>query len=79
YNPDLISVRFFTVIKDKRKCSLVHFIKKDQLYKGENFDWDLWNFNKNKPAYSVSLSNRSDFGLYGLCQKKNVIARKRIW
>lgn len=36
-------------------------------------------FQQNKPAYSVSLSHRSDFGLYGLCQKKNVIARKRIW
>ncbi|BCL52188.1 type I pullulanase [Francisella tularensis subsp. holarctica FSC022] len=78
-NPDLKAERIFTVIKEKRKGSLVHFIKKDQQYKGENFDWDLWNFNKNKPAYSVSLSHRSDFGLYGLCQKKNVIARKRIW
>ncbi|MDE4984253.1 hypothetical protein, partial [Francisella tularensis] len=78
-NPDLTAERIFTVIKEKRIGSLVHFIKKDQQYKGENFDWDLWNFHKHTPAYSVSLSHRSDFGLYGLCQKKNVIARKRNW
>ncbi|MDE5014515.1 hypothetical protein NAI47_10295, partial [Francisella tularensis subsp. holarctica] len=38
-NPDLNAERIFTVIKEKRKGSLVHFRNKDHQYNGENFEW----------------------------------------
>ncbi|GAB4222666.1 MAG: type I pullulanase [Francisella sp.] len=78
-NHNLKAERIFKVIREDRNGSLVHFIKKDQQYKGEYFEWDLWTFSKNKPAQPVALPYRSDFGVYGICQKKNVIVRKKVW
>lgn len=78
-NPTIIAQRNFKIVKENRDGSLIHFVKKDQEYSGDNFSWDLWTFNEDKTTQIIPFSNKSDFGLYALCQKENVIARKKLW
>ncbi|QLE78408.1 type I pullulanase [Francisella sp. Scap27] len=73
------ATRDFVVNNEKRKGSLVHFIKKDRQYNGDNFCWDLWTYNEGKKAKPVELSHINDFGVYNTTNKSNLIARKKTW
>lgn len=71
--------RSFPVILEKRKDTLVHFIKNDGDYYGNGYQWDLWTFSNDGIAYDVQLNDKSDFGRCAFVKEKNVIARRRAW
>ena len=71
--------RRFPVILEKRKETLVHFIKNDGDYFGNGYRWDLWTFSNNGSAYDVQLNTESDFGRCAFVKEKKVIARRRAW
>lgn len=71
--------RNFPVIFEKRKDTLVHFIKNDGDYSGDGYIWDLWTFSNDGLAYDVQLNDKSDFGKCAFVKEKNVIARRRAW
>lgn len=71
--------RNFPVILEKKKDTLVHFIKNDGDYFGNGYRWDLWSFSNDGIAYDVQLNDKSDFGRCAFVKKKNVIARRRAW
>lgn len=62
-----------------RQGKLVHYIRSDNLYKGDKFLWDLWTFEEDNGSQAIQLSGNSDFGAIALVQNKNVIVRKQIW
>lgn len=77
---NLVSERTFTLNKEERTEKLIHFYKRDNLYSGSNFSWNLWTFDATgKKHKSVNLTTDSDFGITGLTSKQNVIARKKSW
>jgi len=78
-DPNIRATRIFEVKNTVRNGCLVNFIKKDKQYSGDNFSWELWNFNNKKYSKAIPLSEENDFGLYAICQKKHLIARKRQW
>ncbi len=71
--------RNFPVVLEKRKDTLVHFIKNDGDYFGNGYKWDLWTFSNDGIAYEVELNNKSDFGRCAFVNEKNIIARRRAW
>lgn len=71
--------RIFKISNEERKGSLIHFVKKDKLYSGDDFCWDLWTYNDGKKPVPVDLSFTNDFGVYNATNKSNVIARKKLW
>lgn len=77
---NLKAERKFNISKETRTEKLIHFYKRDNLYSGNNFSWNLWTFDSTgKDNASVTLSNESDFGVTGLTSRQNVIARKKSW
>lgn len=79
-DPSITAEKSFEIVREQRQGALVHFIKKDGQYHGENFSWDLWTYSEEDQSTEiVFLSSRSDFGVYALCDKHNVIARKKTW
>ncbi|MED7787619.1 type I pullulanase [Francisella sp. 19X1-34] len=78
-DPSITAEKSFEIVREKREGTLVHFIKKDGQYHGENFSWDLWTYGDDQSTEIVFLSSQSDFGFYALCDKDNVIARKKTW
>ena len=71
--------RWFPVIPEKKKDTLVHFIKNDGDYYGSGYTWDLWSFSNDGIAYEVPLNDNSDFGKCAFVKEKNIIARRRAW
>jgi pullulanase, type I len=71
--------RSFPIILEKRKDTLVHFIKNDGDYYGNGYQWDLWTFSNDGIAYDVQLMDKSDFGRCAFVKEKNIIARKRAF
>lgn len=41
---NLVSERKFKLSKEERTEKLIHFYKRDNLYSGSNFSWNLWTF-----------------------------------
>ncbi|WP_150467062.1 type I pullulanase [Francisella sp. SYW-9] len=78
-DPSITAEKSFEIVREERQGALVHFIKKDRQYHGENFSWDLWTYSEDQTTEIVFLSSQSDFGFYALCDKDNVIARKKTW
>ncbi|ASG68435.1 type I pullulanase [Francisella halioticida] len=78
-DPSISAEKSFDIVREQRHGALVHFIKKDGLYHGENFSWDLWTYSEDQSTEIVFLSSQSDFGVYAICNKNNVIARKKTW
>lgn len=78
-NPNYRAQKTFRITQEPREGKLIHFIKKDEQYKGQDFSWDLWTFDEKGKIRVKSLSKKSDFGLYADCTNSNIIARKRTW
>lgn len=75
----LHATRYFPIAESARHGALVHFIKSDHIYAGENFYWDLWTYGEAQEATAVTFGERTDFGVCALSQNKHVIARKKTW
>lgn len=75
----LSAERTFQIIQSSRTGKLVHFIKSDSLYSGDNFIWELWTYDKDSIVDIVEFSGNSDFGVTALCQKNHMIIRKKSW
>lgn len=71
--------RTFQVTHTNYSGKLIHFIKNDHLYKGENFSWDLWTYDDKGTAAAIDLSEGGDFGVTAFTQNDHVIVRKRVW
>jgi pullulanase len=71
--------RTFKVAHQCRLGKLVHFIRSDNIYSGDNYSWNLWTYAANKMANSVAFSNVSDFGVTACSVNNRVIARKMVW
>lgn len=69
--------REFPVINKEVKNPLIHFIKSDNKYFGDNYLWDFWVFSQNKLSYSLELKNKGDISYYSEVKEENVIARLR--
>ncbi|MGL5614741.1 MAG: type I pullulanase [Sarcina sp.] len=67
------------IINAKRNGVLVHFIKSDNIYLGENFKWDIWGFDNNKEHCSIEFTEKTDFGLCTFVEHENIIIRKKTW
>ncbi|MEY8715569.1 type I pullulanase [Francisella philomiragia] len=78
-NPNHRAERVFRIAREPREGQLVHFVKKDDQYLGQDFSWELWTYDEKGKTRPKSLSKKSDFGLYADCVNKNIIARKRTW
>ena len=51
-----------------RQGKLVHYIRSDNLYKGDKFLWDLWTFEEDNGSQAIQLSGNSEFGAIALVQ-----------
>ncbi len=72
----ICATRYFPILESVRCGVLVHFIKSDHIYAGENFYWDLWTYGGEQEAVAVTFGERTDFGVCGLSQSTLSRARK---
>lgn len=75
----LTAERIFKVAHQCRLGKLVHFIRSDNIYSGDNYTWGLWTYEPNKAAANVAFSVSSDFGVTACSLNNQVIARKMVW
>lgn len=75
----LSAERVFKLNHSPRLGKLVHFIKNDQKYSGDNYTWDLWTYTKNHEPKALPLTKISDLGVSAITENHNVIARKKTW
>jgi pullulanase len=71
--------RSFKIIHSERTGKLVHFIKRDNLYSGDNFNWNLWTYDEDGVSESITFSGFGDFGITALVRFNNIIVRKTAW
>lgn len=74
-----VAERVFKVITQAREASRVHFIKMDNIYSGNNFCWDIWAFDNDKPSKVIDFAGHGDFGIVADCDMANIIVRKKVW
>jgi len=75
----LTAERIFKVAHQCRLGKLVHFIRSDNIYSGDNYTWGLWTYEPNKTAANVAFSVSCDFGVTACSINNLVIARKMVW
>jgi pullulanase len=71
--------RKFKVFHQCRLGKLVHFIKNDNDYSGDDFAWKLWTYTANKPGSNIAFLSENDFGLSACTLNNQVIAHKMLW
>lgn len=75
-----VAERVYKIVNELREeDNLVHFIKMDNIYSGDNFCWDIWAFEDNKPSQVINFAGHSDFGVLASCNLANIIVRKKVW
>ena len=74
-----IAERIFPITTKQRLGKLIHFIKMDNVYKGDNFLWNIWAYDNEKPSSVINFDGHSDFGLISECDYENIIVRKTTW
>lgn len=81
YEPEtsLVVSRTFKINYQPRQTKLVHFIKMDDIYYGNDFVWNIWAYNQQKVSKVIDFAGLSDFGVVANCDLDNVIIRKKTW
>ena len=76
---NMVAYKEIEVIEEEEKGVFLQFIKNDKFYYGENFSWNIWNFEEGGEGKEVNLSIKTDLGLGAFLDYKNFIIRKRTW
>jgi pullulanase len=75
----LTARRTFRVSHQCRLGKLVHFIRSDNIYSGDDYAWSLWTYTQNKATHNVAFSIMGDFGVAAISINNQVIVHKRVW
>ncbi|MCC2626128.1 MAG: pulA [Burkholderiales bacterium] len=78
-NTKIRAERTFKVSHQCRLGKLVHFIRGDNIYSGDDYAWSLWTYASNKMTSNVAFSTFGDFGVSAISTNNQVIAHKMVW
>lgn len=77
---DLSASRRYQIVENNHvPGTMVHFIKLNKHYSGNDFIWNLWAYDSAGVGHEENFTAEDDFGKVAFVQDRHVIARKKTW
>lgn len=74
------SYKIVDATNNQPTTSKIHYYRRDNTYSGENFKWNIWEYNdEGKESKAIDFTQKSDIGMLANINQNNIIIRRESW